>query len=480
MTHTSKELPKLGVGDLNLPSFILCLLVGLIIWFSPHPVELQDSAWQLFAVFVATILGIILRPLPVGAVALIGMTVLLVTETLSVKESFAGFGNHVAWLVVLAFFIARGFIKTGLGKRLAYFFVRILGKHTLGLGYGLVATDLCLAPFIPSVSARAAGILFPILRGLAEAFGSKPRDPSSRYVASYLTVTSFQGSVVTSAMFLTAMAGNPVIADLAGNFGVEISWGSWALAAIVPGLCSLIAVPWLIYKINPPEIKHTPHAVEMAKQELAAMGPIGRMEGIMLGTLVFLLSFWAGGRFFGVAPVTTALIGLCFLLITGVLQWKDLLEEEGAWATFVWFSILMMMAGHLKELGFTTWFGNQVVVLVQDFSWSTALLALVLVYYFAHYFFASITAHVYSLFPPFLAVILGTEAPALMAALVLAFASNLCGGLTHYGTSPAPLLFGAGFVSVKDWWRCGLIAGIVNIIIWVGIGSVWWKLIGLW
>lgn len=470
----------IGAGDLNVKSLAICLFVALMIWFYPHPEGVSSQAWHLFAVFVAMILGIILRPLPVGALALCAISTLLVSNTLSVEQAFIGFGNPVAWLVILAFFIARGFVKTGLGRRLGFLFVRALGRHTLGLGYGLVATDLMLAPFIPSVTARAAGILYPIISGLAQAFDSHPREGSARKIGSYLIYLSFQGTVVTCAMFMTAMAGNPVIVKLASDFGVEISWGGWALAAIVPGLLSLLLLPLVLYILYPPEIKKTPHAVDMAREELKVMGSMSRDEWVMLGTLGFLLTFWVCGQFIGVAAVTTALMGLCFLLLTGVLTWDELLSEKEAWGTFVWFSALLMMAGSLMELGLTKWFGEQVVSFVRHMDWTYSLLSLVLVYFFSHYFFASMTAHIYSLFAAFLAVAISAGAPPVFAVFMFTFASNLCGSLTHYGTSPAPLLYGAGFVHIRDWWVLGLIIGVMNLVIWGVVGGAWWKFLGLW
>ena len=47
------------------------LLVGLLIWFSPVPDGVDPNAWHLLAIFVATIVGIIVQPMPMGAVAFI-------------------------------------------------------------------------------------------------------------------------------------------------------------------------------------------------------------------------------------------------------------------------------------------------------------------------------------------------------------------------------------------------------------------------
>jgi DASS family divalent anion:Na+ symporter len=92
------------------------------------------------------------------------------------------------------------------------------------------------------------------------------------------------------------MAANPLAAQIAGDLGVEISWGGWALAALVPGLVSLGVVPWMIYKLYPPEIKETPAAVQIARDELARMGKLKTSEWYMLGTFFLLLILWILGE----------------------------------------------------------------------------------------------------------------------------------------------------------------------------------------
>jgi DASS family divalent anion:Na+ symporter len=434
----------------------------------------------LLAIFVATILGIILKPLPMGAVAMIGMAATALTGTLSIGDTLSGFSNSVIWLIVFAFFIARGFIKTGLGSRIAYMFVALLGKKTLGLGYGLIATDLILAPAIPSNTARAGGVIFPILKSLAMAYDSNPEDGTERKIGSFLTKTAFQGTVITSAMFLTAMAANPLAAQLAGDMGIEITWGGWAMAAIVPGLVSLLVIPLLIYKLYPPEIKETPGAAKMAKEKLAKMGKLKTSEWIMLGAFVGLLVLWIFGKALSINSTTAAMAGLGFLLFTGVLTWNDVRKEEGAWDTLVWFAALVMMATFLSKLGLIPWFSDAVGARMEGISWVPAFGILSLIYFYSHYLFASNTAHVSSMYAPFLAVALVVGTPPLLAALVLAFFSNLFSSMTHYGTGPAPVLFGSGYVDLGTWWKLGGIISVVNIVIWLGIGGVWWKVLGLW
>jgi len=416
-----------------------------------------------------------------GAMAMIAIAVTALTRTLSIGESLSGFANSTIWLIVTAFFIARGFIKTGLGRRIAFLFVALLGKRSLGLGYGLVAADLVLAPAIPSNTARAGGVVFPIMRALANAFQSEPSTGTARKIGAYLATTAFQGTVITSAMFLTAMAANPLIVKFAADQGITLSWGTWALAAALPGIASLIVIPWVIYVLYPPEIKETPAATQLAHRELQRMGPVAPREWIMLATFVLLLVLWIFAPQLGDLNATTAaLTGLLVLLLTGVLTWQDLLEERGAWDTLVWFSALVMMATFLSKLGLIPWFSKEMGGLVAGTYWVTAFAILVLVYFYSHYFFASQTAHISAMYPAFLAVALGLGAPPLLAALVLAFSSNLFSSLTHYATGPAPVYFGAGYVELGTWWGLGFLISVINIVIWVGLGGLWWKVLGLW
>ncbi|MCB9453247.1 MAG: anion permease [Anaerolineaceae bacterium] len=456
------------------------LIVGLVLWIIPPPEGVELVAWHLFAIFVATIFGLIFKPLPMGAVAIIGTTMTALTGVLPIADALSGFSNSTIWLIVLAFFIARGFIKTGLGARIAYLFVRLLGKRTLGLSYGLILTDLVLAPAIPSNTARAGGVVYPILKAVSKVYGSDPLDGTSRRIGAFLTKTAFQGTVITSAMFLTAMAANPLAAKLAGDMGVEITWGGWALAALVPGALSLLIVPWIIYKIYPPEIKETPDAANMARSKLAEMGSVTQSEWIMLGAFILLLVMWIFGSNIGISATVAAMVGLGVLLIAGVLTWDDIRKEEGAWDTLVWFAALVMMASSLNELGFIPWFSEKVGVMVGDTAWLPALIILSLVYFYSHYLFASNTAHVSAMYAAFLGVALAIGAPPVLAALVLAFFSNLFSSMTHYGTGPAPVLFGAGYVELSDWWKIGLLVSVINIVIWLGAGGLWWKIIGLW
>jgi len=459
---------------------IIVVIIGLIIWYSPVPAGVKKEAWQLLAIFVATIFGLILTPLPMGAVVIIGVMMTALTKTVTIGAALSGFANTVVWLIVAAFLVARGFIRTGLGRRVAYTFIRAFGRKTLGLAYAIVASELVLSPATPSNTARAGGIIYPIVRSLSSTFGSEPGE-TARKIGAFLMKMEFQATVITSAMFMTSMAPNPLIAELAKKTAnISISWGMWALAAIVPGILSLIIVPYLLYKIYPPEIKETPQAAEMAHNELEKMGPMGRAEKIMLFVFLLILALWVTGEWNKIDATVVALVGVSVMLLTGVIRWDDVLAEKGAWDALIWFGGLVMMASQLNALGFMKWFATTVGNSLAGWAWFSALIVLMLVYFYSHYGFASTTAHVTAMFPAFLAVAVAVKVPPYLAALTLGFFSALNAGITHYGTGPAPIYFNAGYMDQKTWWKFGLIISFVNIAIWMGVGFPWWKVLGLW
>ncbi|MBI4519345.1 MAG: DASS family sodium-coupled anion symporter [Gemmatimonadetes bacterium] len=459
---------------------LIAAAVGGLILVLPRPETIEPQGWRLLAIFVATIVGIVARPLPMGAIALIAVGVTVLTGTLDLEEVLDGFSHDVVWLIVSAFLLAGTFIRTGLGRRIAYVFMSLVGHRTLGLTYSLAATDFVLAPVIPSHTARSGGVVFPIVQSLARsAFGSTER-ADVRSTAAFLTFATYQSTVVTSGMFMTSMGGNPLAAQLAAQQGADITWGLWALAAIVPGLTSLAIVPAIVYWLYPPAIRQTPDARLLARAELEKLGPMRREERILVAVFIGLLIAWSFGAALGIESAAAALAALGVLLLTGVLTWDQVAREHEAWSTFVWFAVLVMLATELGEFGVPRWLGETVTGAVGDVSWGVGFLVLSLAYFYSHYFFASNTAHISAMYAPFLVVALALGTPPLLAAFVLAFFSNLFGSLTHYGAAVAPIFFGAGFVPVGTWWMIGGLLSVVNITVWLVVGGLWWKVLGIW
>lgn len=471
-----------NLEKVNYRGFIWPVIVGVILWLlTPmKPAAVPVAGWHMFALFVGTIIACITRPLPIGGVSILAFALTVLTGTLPMDKAILGFGNSSIWMIAMAFFIARGFIKTGLGRRIALNFVRLFGKKTLGLAYSLIGVDLIMAPATPSNTARAGGVLYPIIKSLAQSFGSDPKDGTERKIGSFLVFAEYHGDMITAAMFMTAMAANPLVQTLAKSSGVNISWGGWFLAALVPGIISLIVVPWLIYKMYPPEIKETPNAKQWAEKELDQMGKMTLPEKLMAVIFIIALVLWMTGSLTKIDTSLAAFLTLGLLLVVGVLSWTDVLHETGAWNTLTWFSVLVMMAGSLTTLGFIPWLSSSIGSMLHGMSWFLVLAILIVFFFYSHYLFASSTAHVTAMYSALLAIAISAHVPPMLAALLLGFFGNLNASTTHYASGPAPVLFGSGYVPQNKWWSLNLVLGVFYLVVWIGIGSLWMKVIGMW
>lgn len=331
------------MGFKALPTLI-SLFIGLLIWFVvPVPSGVDPNAWHLLAMFVGVIAAIIGKAMPIGAIAIIAITLVAVTGVTNdspngaIQDALSSFSSPLIWLIGISIMISKGLQKTGLGARLGYLFIAVWGKKTIGIGYSMVLSELILAPVTPSNTARGGGIIHPIVRAISTSYDSDPAKGTEGRMGKYLSLVNYHANPITSAMFITATAPNPLVVDLvakATNSEISLSWSTWAIAMLVPGLIALIIMPLIMYWMYPPEIKETPNAAQFAKTKLKEMGSVSKNEIIMLGVFGILLLLWAGipamifGSAWAVDPTTTAFIGLGLLLITGVLTWEDILTQK--------------------------------------------------------------------------------------------------------------------------------------------------------
>lgn len=485
--------------------------VGGSIWlvdsaFDARPAGIEPWGWRLLAIFVPTILALMLRPIPGGAAVLAALVLAVACDALPeefnergerippMAHALRGYMDSTVWLVLAAYMISRGLIKTGLARRIALGFIRLLGGSSLGLSYAILASDTVLAAMIPSNAARVGGVLLPIVRNLAEFYRSHP-GRTAGLLGSFLMLALYQGDVIACALFYTGQASNPLAAKIAFDItGGEVQLGylNWFLYALLPAAVCLLLVPWIVFRLHRPEITHTPEAPRLAAVELRRMGRPSGSEMIVALVFVGVCGLWVHAGIekewwarFGRSADQTALIalgGVTVLLLSGVLTWRDLIAERGAWDVFIWYGGLVQLGTLLHRANVTTVFAHWVAANVQGWHVALLFLAVLLIYFYAHYAFASITAHILSMYPAFVGVLLSPDIdmPPWLAACVFAYASNFCAGLTHYGTTPAPIVFSVGYVTHGEWWRIGLILSVVNLSVWLTVGMGWWKLWGLW
>ncbi len=415
-----------------------------------------------------------------GVSVFLALTVAALTGTVPASRVLSGFSNQIVWLIFSAFLFSRAISVTGFGMRVAYALILRFGSSALRLGYSTVASGLLLAPFVPSDTARGGGVVYPVTRSLAQAFGSEP-GPTARRMGSFLMLVGFHGNYLASAVFLTSMVSNPLIAEFVWKIAhVRLTWLGWLAGSCVPAALSAALVPWLLYRLHPPEIRKTAEARRMARERLREMGPMSGRERGLVVILILVMLGWVTSHWHGIPNAFVALAGISAQLVFGILTWEDLVGETKAWDALMWFAPLLMMADELNTTGVVKVVSEALFARLGGWPWAAAVIVLALVYLYVHYGFASMTAQVMALYPAFLTAGLAAGAPALAIALPLAYFSNLNAGITHYGTGSAPVYFGDGYVPQGTWWKIGFLISVVTVAIWLVIGLGWWKLLGWW
>jgi len=470
--------------------------VALVLALTPPPEGLAPHAWYYFAIFAGVIAGLVIENLPGAGVGLIGVTLVMVLAPFvyfspeqlakpefkpaaeAIKWGLSGFSNTTVWLIFAAFMFALGYEKSGLGKRIALQLVKLMGKRTLTLGYAVVIADLILAPFTPSNTARSGGTIYPVIRNLPELYDSKPNDPSARRMGSYLMWIAISATTITSTMFLTGLAPNPLAVELVRKTSnVDISWMQWFAAMAPFGILMLLTLPLIGYVLYPPEVKGGPEVPAWAAKELEKQGGMSRRELVLAVLVLIALCLWIfGGKL--VDATTVAVVVVSLMVLLRVVTWDDILANKQAWNTLIWFGTLVTLASGLSQVGFVKWIAEVIGGHMIGLSPLMAMVLLTLLFFFIHYMFASVTAHVTAVLPVMLAV--GSAIPGMnmpQFAMMLCGTLGIMGILTPYATGPSPVYYGSGFLPSADYWRLGAIFGVIFIGAYLLIGVPWFAML---
>ena len=453
-----------------IPAAIMCM---------PVPDGLTREAWNVFAVYAAAIIGLILRP---AGEAVVMLTVIAFGSFLvPIGKLLSGYGDGTVWLVFTAFLITQAFADTGLGRRVAYVMIDKIGSSSLGVVYGQMATDLILSPATPSNTARSGGIVYPIFRNVASALNSEP-DKNPRKIGAFITICGYSASLSTSAVFLTACAPNALTVSFAKDIlKVNITWMDWFIGLCVPALFVCVVVPFLIYKIYPPELRELPDHKKIAADGLAELGPMKIQEKLLVVFFVLAIIGWATSSITKINGTAVALLFFACCAIFKLISWKNVLSNNGAWNTLMWYGSIIGISAVLSKAKFFTWLAdvlgaNMNLTGINEFA---VFFILLIVSVLVRYVFASMGAYVGAFISVLFTLGLVAEVPPVPLALLMGASSAFGCLLTHYGGAVGPIMFGTGYVPQKTWWKIGAVVVAFNVVVYMTIGMAYWKFIGL-
>lgn len=464
---------------------IVFFLIPCVIFWTPPPTGLSLVAWRLFGWYIAAIFGLVAKPwaMPVVLLAAVTGSAIAVGFTpndykLEVKNVLAGYSSTTTWLVFTAFALSTAFVNTGLGKRIAYLMIKGFGSTTLRLGYINTILDTLISPGMPSVTARGGGIMMPIMNSVAKAIGSEP-ETSPKRGGLFLLLNTYFTVKNTGYLFITAMAPNALALSLITPIlNIKLNWTQWFLAAAAPGLLITFLTPLVLYLMYKPEVREVDR-VEIADKGLAEMGPMKSSEKWLLVIFICALLGWVTGKWTGINATAVALSAMVGCIIVNVITWDNILQNKGGWNTLIWYGGIIGLSSALAKADFFKWlalaFQN---LLGGHLNGGYAMLVLILFVSVAiRYCFASGGAYIAAMVPVFATVGAVTHVDPLLLTCGLLFSNAYGGMLTHYGAGPAPIIFGTGYSTTKQWWTAGAVIGFGSLVIHATLGVAWWQML---
>ena len=465
---------------------IVFFAIPILIFYCPPPEGLSLVAWRLFGWYVAAIFGLVAKPwsMPVVLLAAVTGSAIAVGFTpneqgLDMKNVLSGYASTTTWLVFTAFALSTAFVVTGLGRRIAYLMIRSFGSTTLRLGYINTILDLLISPGMPSVTARGGGIMMPIMNSVAGAIGSDP-EKSPKRGGLFLLLNTYFTVKNTGYIFLTAMAPNALALSLIlPILHVEVSWMQWFLAASVPGLLITFLTPLVLYLMYKPEVTKVDRE-EIAVKGLQEMGPMKRSEKWLLAIFICALLGWITGDFTGIDAAAVALAAMVGCIIVSVINWDHILQNKGGWNTLIWYGGIIGLSSALSKADFFKWMAGVFSDVLGGGQLQGGYGMLVLILFISvviRYCFASGGAYIAAMMPVFATIGAVTHVDPVLLTLGLLFSNAYGGMLTHYGSGPAPIIFGTGYATTKQWWTAGAVIGFGSLAVHATLGVLWWELL---
>ncbi|KAI8365064.1 Sodium/sulfate symporter [Choanephora cucurbitarum] len=501
------------------------LILGSIIWFYTKPTEeLTVTSIRLLAVFISCIFALITTSVDISVLVISSLTLLSLTRSFQCRDSVTGlsvecrlcgesnplteniyqcdggqeafhhslegFSSSVVWLIFAAFHLGKAVEVTQLGKRISLVMIRLFGNRIIGLGYAVLISELFLAPFVPSNTARGGGIVLPVVQSIATSLGSTPSQNPK--IGSFLMLVGAHANLLSASMYLTGMAPNPIVLAKANTLYPDLHFNfmTWITGSCVPALVCAVVLPLVIAwscgllktKVNEEEEGQQmkvdiDDVVKHAIKQLQEMGRMTCKEWQLCFVLLGCLVLWVTSAYTSIDSTLVALVGIASLLHMGTIQWKDVSNNTNAWETLFWLGGFVTMANQLSESGASQFLGHKI---------SSAIIhlhlppvpALSIAYFLTTFMFSSLSAHTVAFVATFLDAGHALGANPMILTCLLAYFGALGGCMTNFSTGSLAMYFAPGYVKRSKWFIIGFQIALLYLFVYFTIGMGWWKLLG--
>lgn len=457
----------------------LSLFLGPLLFFIIrtffYPEGLSDEANAILATTFWIAIWWILEPIPIAVTSLLPIILFPLTNAISINETTSFYGDKFVYLYLGGFMIALAIEKWNLHKRIAINIINFIGTNVQNIILGFMLATAFLSMWISNTA--TAVMMLPIAIAIVKQLKDNPNTIANE---NQLFGKSLMLGIAYSASIggISTLIGTPPNLVLAGilkeTYDYEITFYQWFVFAF-PISILLLLICWkyltsIAFKLKQKEFPGGKEEINRLKKEL---GKITYEEKAVSIVFVLVAFSWIFRSILlnKISPhIDDTIIALAFAIILflipaknkkdKILNWSDI--EKLPWGIILLFGGGMAIANAFKISGLADWIGTQITSL-DGFTLFTLLFILIT----SVNFLTEITSN------------LATTAMLLPILIPLAESFNIhpliimvgttiaasCAFMLPVATPPNAVVFGSGYLSVKDMVKKGFVLNIVSILL---------------
>ena len=443
------------------------------------PAGMKAAAWHTAAVAVWMATWWVTEALPIPVTSLLPLIMFpllgIGQEQVAAKKfnelvavAAAPYADPVVFMFMGGFIIALAMERWNLHKRIALNIIRVVGTSPVRLIYGFMIATAFISMWINNTAATM--MMLPIALSVVRLLYAEHHDEGGRNFVVVLMLAIAHASTIGGLGTLIGTAPNMFFAGfMRKTYNIQISFAQWMMAAtpmvmIAIPLVTLILTKWVF----PIRIRAIDGADELVKRELTMLGNWTNPE-IKVG-IVFLVtaSLWIFRSIaepaFGIktpflSDAGISMAGALLLFVWPVnLKRGDFVMDWHTAAKLPWGLILLFggglsLAEAIKNSGLADWIGHNLTAIG---GWPPLLMILVIVVLTIFLTeFTSNTALTATLLPILAPIALNIGQNPLLLLIPATIAAST-GFMMPVGTPPNAIVYGTGYLTVKDMIRAGI------------------------
>lgn len=416
--------------------------------------------------------------IPIAVTSLMPLIIYPLMDVMDIRTSSDAYSNSYIYLFLGGFMLAIAMEKWNLHRRIALKIIYVIGTNMRQMVLGFMLATGFLSMWISNTATTV--MMLPVALSIIVQFKifnektDKPIEGSETFPIALILALPYAASIGGIATLVGTPTNLIFVESVDRLYGTSIPFDEW-FAIGFPVSIILLAICWLnmtrfSFKLSNERI---PGSRTIIQNELNALGPMSYEEKWVLGVFSSVAFCWIT-RSYLITPIIPALndtvivlIGATLLfIIPSSLKGEKIMDWQSAlklpWGVLLLFGGAFAVAAAFAESGLTLWIGAQLASLSAIPFWIALLIVVTAVN-----FLTEITQNVATctLMMPIMAALaagIGVHPFPLMAATCMA---STCAFMLPVATPPNAVVFGSGYIKMKDMVRAGFVMNLLSIVV---------------